>query len=904
MSTHFPRATKRRASTLNRRLPIAAAALVFISLVQAAVAGGPVPTPKEVLGYDLGARYTSYEGISKYIDALAASAPDRMKVITYGSTYEGRALRLAVVASPANLARLDDIRAASRKLADPRAASDAEAAELVRTMPAIAWLSYGVHGNEASSPEAALDVLYRLLSPADPSTAGLLDSLVVVIDPLLNPDGHERYVNFQVSSAGVKPREEPEAAEHTEGWPSGRSNHYLFDLNRDWAWLTQAESQARIAAYREWMPHVHVDFHEMSYNSSYFFFPAFKPVNKNFPASTVEWGGIYGRGNAEAFDRRGWTYYSGESFDLFYPGYGDSWPSLNGAIGMTYEQAGQVGVKVKRRDDEMLTLRDRLDHHSAASIATLATTAANRAKRLKDFHAFFSDAVAEGRSGPVKAFIVPPGTDPARSAKMVDLLIAQGVEVFRADGEFSAGDAKTYFPSAKRPSAFPAGSYVIRLDQPAKRLIMALMELEPAITDTAYYDISAWCLPVAYGVEAWWTSSVPGAASERIAKATVPAGSVSGGKARYGYVFPWTSNRAAGALARLLEAGYKAHTAMREFTLDGKRYGRGAIIVPVRSNPAGVDSAMASVAAEFGLEVSAANSGFTDSGMNLGSDRAVLLRKPKIAVLAGDPVSSSAYGAIWSMFDRSYGIDFVPVEPSRLARTDLQSYTAIVFPDDGAGGRDYAASLDSNFVKKLRTWISGGGTFVGIEGGAAFATKDRTGLTGVKLKARHKKSDDDKKKGDDKKGKVGEPDQPDEEELAKLMTVEEREKQRRREEIPGTIVSVRLDNSHPLGFGYDTTICVFRTSDAVFELSESGYNVGVYTKSPRVSGHMSAENGKFIAGTPFLIHEPLGSGNVILFADDPNFRLFWDGLNRIFLSSVLVMPGIRSVGMAASDGQE
>jgi hypothetical protein len=883
------------------RAPIGAALLLLAGLTLAQ-AQGRIPTPKEVLGYDLGDRYTSYEGISKYIDALAAAAPDRMKVVTYGTTYEGRALRLAVLASPANLARLDEIRADSRKLADPRTTSDKEAGELARTMPAIAWLSYGVHGNEASSPEAALDVLYRLLAPGDPGTAGLLDSMVVIVDPLLNPDGHERYVNFEVTRAGVAPREDPEAAEHTEGWPSGRTNHYLFDLNRDWAWLTQEESRARIAAYREWMPHVHVDFHEMGYNSSYFFFPAFKPVNKNFPASTVEWGEIYGRGNAEAFDREGWNYYSGESFDLFYPGYGDSWPSLNGAIGMTYEQAGQVGVRVKRRDDEILTLRDRLEHHGAASIATLRTTAANRVKRLTDFRAFFADAVAEGRNGPVRSFIIPPGSDPAKTAKMVDLLIRQGVEVERAGSEFSSGDAQTYFPAAARPKSFPAGSYIVRLDQPAKRLVMVLMEREPVVTDTSYYDISAWCLPIAYGVEAWWSSGVPDASSSRIERADVAPGSVSGGRARYAYVFPWATNNAAKALARLLQSGYKVHAAMREFTLDGKRYGRGAVIVPVRSNPPGIDSAMGSIAAEFNLAVAAAHSGFTDSGMNLGSDRAVLLKKPKIAVLAGDPAGTNAYGAIWSMFDRAYGIDFVPIEPSRLAWADLQKFTAIVFPDDGAGGRDYAAALDSNFVKKLRTWIAAGGTFVGIEGGAAFATKDRTGLTGVKLKQRHKKDDDKDAKKKEDAGKPGKADAPDEEELAKLRTVEERAKQRRREEIPGTIVSVKLDNTHPLGFGYDTTICVFRTSDAVFELSESGYNVGVYRKSPRVSGQMSPENEKFIEGTPFLIHEPLGSGNVILFADDPNFRLFWDGLNRVFLSSVLVMPGIRSVGMAASDG--
>lgn len=861
-----------------------------------AAAQTAIPTPREILGYELGDRYTSHDGITRYLDTLAAAAPDRMRIIPYGTTIEGRALRLAVVSSPANIAGLDRIRAASRRLADPRATTPEEAARLARTTPAIAWLSYGVHGNEASSPEAALFVLHQLLT--DPEASRLLDSVVAVIDPSLNPDGHERYVQHQATRAGALPRVDPEAAEHVEGWPSGRTNHYLFDLNRDWAWLTQDESRARVAAYREWMPQVHVDFHEMSYNSSYFFFPAFKPINRNFPPSTVEWGAIYGRGNAEAFDRRGWSYYSGESFDLFYPGYGDSWPSLHGAIGMTYEQAGQAGVRIRRRDEEILTLAERLEHHAVTSIATLATTAAHRERRLLDFHRFFADAVADGRRATPRAIVIPPGKDPARAARMVDLLIRQGVEVGRSDAPIPAGGATCDVPGALRPASFPAGSWVIRLDQPARRLVMALMEREPVVTDTSFYDISAWCLPIAYGVEAWWTSDAPAAAGSPIARATPPEGRVTGGKARYAYLIPWTSNNAVKALARLLQSGYRVHTAMREFTHAGTRYGRGALIVPVRGNPPALDSAMTSVAREFGLEIAAAASGFTESGINLGSDRAVLLKKPKIAVLAGDPASTTSYGAVWSLFDREYGIDFVPVEPRRLAWADLSKYTAIVFPDDGAGGRGYSGAFDSSFVKRLKAWIAAGGTFLGIEGGAIWAAQDRAGLAAVKMKSRKPK---DGEKGKGKKGDALKEEGPDEEELEKMMTVEERERKRRREDVPGTIVSVRLDNSHPLGFGYDTTIAAFRTGGSAFELSPSGYNVGIYRKSPRLSGHMTKENGEFIAGTPFLVHEQSGSGHLVLFADDPNFRLFWDSLNRVFLSGVLVMPGIRSVSMAATE---
>ncbi len=881
------------------RNPLPLSALILMTMIVSAASGAfcrqHVPTPKDVLGYSLGDRFTPGSGVASYLDALAGSAPDRMKVIRYGATYEGRPLLLAVVSSPENIARLGEIRADNRRLADPRSTTGAGADSIMKNLPGIVWLSYGVHGNEASSPEAAMNVLYTLLSSRDAETEGMLRRLVVVVDPLLNPDGHERYVNYQITHAGSSPNEDPAAVEHNEGWPSGRTNHYFFDLNRDWAWLTQTESRARVKAYREWMPHVHVDFHEMGHNSSYFFFPAFTPINKNFPPSTIKWGEIYGRGNAEAFDREGWTYYSGESFDLFYPGYGDSWPSLHGAIGMTYEQAGQTGVRVRRRDEAILTLGERLDHHTAASLATLRTTVANLPGLLRDFRKFFTDAIAEGATGPVRAFIVPPGSDTARTAKMIDLLIAQGMDVLRAEAGFSADNAKTYFPLARRPESFPAGSYIIRLDQPAKRLAMALLELEPVVTDTSFYDISAWCLPVAFGVETWWSPTVPDARATPIRAATLPAGNLAGAGARYAYVMPWTSNNSIRALVRLLRADVKAHVAMKGFILDGRTYGRGSIIIPVKPNPPGIDSIMTSVAREFHLEIAGAQSGFTEEGMNLGSNRAVLLKRPKIAVLTGDPVGTTAFGSIWSMFDTDYGIDFVPVTAGRLTRSDLSGYTAIVFPDDNSGGRGYSSALDSNFTARLRTWVSSGGTFVGIEGGAVYATENRSGLTGVKLKTKKKKDEGKKEKG------AGDGDEkPDEEELEKLLTVEQREQKRRREEVPGTIVSVKLDNSHPLGFGYDTTIAVFRSSNTVLELSASGYNVGIYRKSPRLSGLMSPENEEKLAGTPFLVHEKIGSGNVVLFADDPNFRLFWDSLNRVFLNSVLLMPSIRSVEMAAS----
>jgi len=856
-----------------------------------------VASPKDILKYELGERYSSHTNIEKYILALKENAPEQVQIIPYGSTYEGRTLYLVIISSAENLNKLEQIKSNIKKLSDPRTTNVAEAENIIKSTPVIAWLSYGVHGNEASSPEAALNVMYQLTARTDDEIKYILQNVVVVIDPLLNPDGHERYVNYQISRIGTKPVEDRAAVEHSEDWPYGRSNHYFFDLNRDWAWMTQKETQARIKAYQDWKPQVHADYHEMGYNSSYFFFPSFKPVNKNLPQSTIEWGNIFGKANADAFDAMGWSYWSGEVFDLFYPGFGDSWPSLNGAIGMTYEQGGQAGVRIKRNDETILTLKDRIEHHSTTSLATLKTAAVNREKLLKNFYQFFKDAIEEGKKGPIKTFIIDPTKDKYRAAKMINILHQQGIEIYQAEKDFSVDGLLTYFQKKEISKKFSEGSYIIPLDQPAKRLIMSLMEEEPAISDTFFYDISTWALPIAYGIETYWTGKTISVPSKKIESATLEEGLLIGGKASYAYVFKWNSNASIHALTWLLQHDYKAHVAMKEFTMNGEKFSRGSIIIPVSNNPKDIHDRMIELTKKFHLNIYSAKSGYTEKGINLGSDRAVLLKKPKIIVITNSPVSPESYGAIWSMFDNEYGIDFVPVKLDRLRNMDLHDYTAIIFPDDWGNGSGYRSQLDSNAVQKIKTWIAGGGTFIGIEGGAAFASISK--IASLKIKEK-KKADEEKskeEKKDDKKDASKK--ELSEEELEKRMTVEERERKSRLENIPGTMLRVKLDGSHPLGFGYDSLIIVLKTTNTIYELSSNGYNVGIYTKSPRVSGYISKENEKRIEETPFLVHEKLGAGNIVIFADDPNFRLFWDGLNMLFINSVLLMPSIRDVTMTA-----
>lgn len=863
-------------------------------LIAQAVYDPRVPAPDEVIGHTLGDKFTSHAQIEKYIEKLALIAPDRVRIFPYGESYENRTLYLLAFSSAKNLSRLERIKADLGRLSDPRATLGPEAESIIGSTPAFAWLSYGVHGNEASSSEAALQAMYELAARTDPEMTSVLENLVAFIDPLLNPDGHERYVSFQTTRAGVKPVEDRGAAEHAEDWPGSRSNHYFFDLNRDWAWLTQKETRARIKIYQEFKPQVHADYHEMGYNSSYFFFPSFKPVNKNLPESTLRWGEVFGKANAEAFDAKGWSYWSGEVFDLFYPGFGDSWPSLNGAIGMTYEQAGGVGLRVKRNDETVLTLKERLDHHFTTSMATLKTTAANREKLLRDYYRFFKDAIEEGRSGDVRTYIIDRSKNRSKADRMISLLLTQGIEVSRAAGEFGADGLSAFFQDKKRSGKFPAGTYLISLEQPSKRLLKSLMEQEPAMSDTFFYDISSWALPVAFGVEAYWTGERIGVPAEKVLN-TNPSGEAGfRGTAAYAYLFRWDSDDAIRAVAWLLQHDYKVQTALRGFKSDGEKFDRGSMIIPVSGNRDDIHARMKEISERFSLTVYPARSGFTDEGINLGSDRAVKLKKPKIIVATNSPLSSESYGAIWSMFDNTYGIDFIPMKIDRIKNIDLHDYTTIILPDDWGNGNGYRSQLDSVAAGKIKTWIAGGGTLIGIDGGAAFASASVGKIASLKFK--EKKKEEEKKEGKKEEKKE---DKLSDEELEKRMTVEEKERKQRLEYIPGTILRVKLDNSHPLGFGYDSIITVLKTGNTMYELSAEGYNVGIYTRNPRLSGYISKENEKKVEETPFLVHEPYGSGNIILFADDPNFRLLWESLNKLFINSVLLMPSIRDVTMGA-----
>ncbi|MCG8606734.1 M14 family metallopeptidase, partial [bacterium] len=385
-----------------------------------------IPTLEQIVGHAWGEKITSHGEMEKYIQALAAASPNII-LQEHGKTWEGRTLYHMIVASEPNLARLDEIKSGLQKLADPRTIRDSEAEELIESLPSVAWLAYGVHGNEISSTDAGLLTAYHLAASQTDTLAKLvLANSIVILDPLENPDGRDRFVNYYRQTRGAQPDPDQQAAEHNEAWPGGRTNHYLFDMNRDWFALTQPETQGRVKAYLEWFPHVFVDLHEMGSNSTYYFAPPADPMNPEIPKAQNDWLRRFGQNNARWFDRMQFDYFTREVFDSFYPGYGEGWPMFHGSIGMTYEQASARGLVVKREDETTMHYRDAVQHHFISSLSTAETAARNHEDLLRYFYEYRKSAIAEGAAGAVKEYILPPGNDPNRTVKLIAKLVSQG----------------------------------------------------------------------------------------------------------------------------------------------------------------------------------------------------------------------------------------------------------------------------------------------------------------------------------------------------------------------------------------------------------------------------------------------------------------------------------------------
>ena len=874
-----------------------------------------IPTIKQILGHDHGEKITTPEEIPVYLRALNQAAPERTRLTEYARTWENRPLWLFVIGSPERMGQLDRVKADLRRLADPRGLSQADADRLVRELPVVTWLMHGVHGNEISSSDAALAEAYHLLAAQDTDVQAILRDSIVVIDPMQNPDGRARFVVQNLMGQAADSDANPLSAAHDEPWPGGRSNHYLFDMNRDWFSQSQPETRGRIRTMLEWFPHVVVDLHEMGGDSSYYFGPPADPINPHITKSQRAALELFGRANADRFDERGFAYFVRESYDEFYPGYGDSWPLFQGAIGMTYEQASARGLAWKRTDGDTLTYRDGVVHHFTAAIATCATAARHRERLLRDFLEYRRSAVEEGTKGAVREYVIVAGHDPSRARTLARGLAAQGIEVRRAEEAVKVG-----------ARAIPAGAYLASHAQPAGRMLRNLLDPHTAQDERfvkeqdrrrklrlgdEIYDVTAWSLPLVFDVEVITSASSFNVKTTPVAAPTGrtlsgPPGRLEPGAAalppaRVGYLLPWGSATAA-AVAEALREGIRVRHAGKPFTLAGRTFAIGTALVRVSDNGANLAARLGPIVAKHEVEAVAINSGFQEDGISLGSANVVALRAPRVLLAWDTPTQTQSAGWARYVLERRFEVPVTAVRVGSIDRIDLEDFDVIVLPSG-----TYGPLAGDEPLRRLRDWVRRGGTLVTIAEASRWAAAERVNLIETRTELRGGRPETEERPS------TGGSSSPSGSSTASSTSSSSGQgsanaasppafdynksiqpERERPENTPGAILRVTTDQEHWLSSGQDGELQVLLEGQRIFTpiRLDRGRNVGVYAAKDKLvaSGLVWDEARDQLAQKAYLIHQPLGQGHVIAFAEDPNFRAFTEASELLFINAVLLGP--------------
>jgi Zinc carboxypeptidase len=857
-----------------------------------------IPTLRQVIGHDPGAEITTPDQIGVYLQALAKAAPTRTRLSEYARSWEGRPLWVMVIGSPERIAKLDQVKRDLQRLADPRTVSGGDADRLIRELPVVTWLSHGVHGNEISSADAALFEAYHFLaSQGDGEVETVLRESLVLIDPMQNPDGRARFIFQNLQGRAATPDPTPYNAEHDEPWPGGRSNHYLFDMNRDWFAQTQPETRGRIRLARDYWPHVTVDLHEQGGDNSYYFAPPADPLNPHITKSQVAAFELFGRANAARFDQRGWAYFIREVYDSFYPGYGESWPIFNGSIGMTYEQASTRALSYARDDDTVLTYRDAVMHHANAAIVTAITAAKNRERLLRDFFEYRRSAVSEGEQSASREYLLLPGQDPSRADRLARNLATQGIEVRRAEEPFKVSNRQ-----------LPAGAYIVSHAQPTGRLIRNLLDPETDQPEDfikrqeerrsrrqpdQIYDITAWSLPLLYDVELVIS---PSAISVRSAPVPMtydaPPPPRTFGQGKVAYLMPWGA-AAAAVTAEALQQGIRMHTVGGAFTLGGRRYPLGTAVIRNAGNPPDLHARLTALATRHGAEIVAIDSTYTEAGISLGSNEAAFLKKPRVLLAWDAPTSSLSAGWTRYVLEQRFSQPVTAVRTSSLARANLADFDVVVLPSG-----NFAGTINDTVVNRLKDWLRAGGTLVTMAEASRWATSSNVGLLETTLLLKDGRPDIPAPAAAGGSGGSGgssgagaKPAPVTDFDYDKAIQPD----RERPDAQPGAILRVTLDTEHWLTAGHDAETQAMIEGPRVFAPIKlnNGRNVGIYAKKDRLiaSGLVWPEGQDLLVQKAYLMHQPFGQGHVIAFAEEANYRAYAEATMLLFINAVLLGPG-------------
>ncbi len=803
-----------------------------------------VPTPKQVLGYEVGEWHVTHDQLVMYMKAVAA-ASDRVKFEETGRSYEKRPQTLLTISAPANLAKLDQIKAVRAKLRDPAASVN------IATMPVVLFMGYSVHGNEPSGANAALLAAYHFAA-ANEIEADLKD-MVLLLDPAINPDGLNRFASWVNSHKAYNMNGDPAQRELNEAWPRGRTNHYWFDLNRDWLPVQHPESRNRVRVFQSWLPNVHLDFHEMGSNSTFFFQPGVPSrVHPLTPKKNFELTEKIGTYHAKALDQIGSLYYNQENYDDFYYGKGSTYPDVQGSVGILFEQASSRG-HLQETDNGMLSFPFTIRNQFTANLSSYQATKEMRVELNQWMKDFYTDIKKETDADINKAYIFGAAEEDARSYHLADLILQHDIKLFSLKEDLVINGKQ-----------FKKGnSYIVPADQPQYRLIKAMFETRTTFQDSLFYDISAWTYPMAFGVDFMALNSrIVNLANvspvDKSSFAQAP-GKVIGSEGAYQYAMEWTDYYAPKAAYQLLKAGFLVRVATKEFsTAEGKTFGRGTLLID--KGESGLDSQaffkkLEEISRFAHVDIHALTTGYTQ-GANLGSTFMLPLNTPTIALLVDGGVDSGEAGEIWHLLDQRMQMPVTLLPLESVSATNLDRYSVILMADGSYG------QLGQSGAAALKTWVSKGNTLVAKGGALRWLAQNEIGnFTFRKV--------DNAEKG-----------------LQKNYA--DFENATGAKQTFGAIFKSTLDTSHPIGYGYvSKDLFTFRNDNFFLEPSTNPYaNPLVYTKDPLASGYLHPSNLPGVQESAVIRVASQGRGRIVGFADNPNFRAFWFGTNKLFMNSI------------------
>ncbi len=860
-----------------------------LSASGAVLAQSDIATFAEITGHDFGERITVHHQMESYLRYLAAHS-DRVAIVEQGESWEGRELLLAIVTSPANHARLDTIQENAQRLGDPRRTSADEAQAIIEGQPAILYLGGSIHGFELSGSEGVLKLLEHLATRDDAATLAALDNTVVLLDPMINPDGRDAFAHRNHRSIGREPKAaRDDWSNDFNRWDATgyRTGHYFFDTNRDWWAHTQRETQARVPTIRDWRPQVVIDLHEMGSDVEFYFDPPGEPYGPFFPSFAKTWFRNFGEAHAGAFDDAGFEYMTRERYNYFYPGYTTSWGTYQGAVGMLYEQGSTRGLAMERADESVRVLADALEQQYTAAWTAVQTASARRAELLTDYHQGLRAAVADGGRG-ITRYLIEPSGDPQLLAELVALLGRNGIEVGRLSAGATLSGVRDREGNAVGEHSFVAGTYVIEAAQPLNRLLRVLLEPDLPISedfleiararedrgqDPRFYDITAWSLPLLFDLAGY--SSSDRRSLEVEDAHGVYTGEVAASNPEYAYLIDGSQAASVAAAVDLKRQGYRAAFTLKPTSIAGEAISSGTIVLRVGQNDGTLHAAVREAAASFGLDLRGVDTGLSDPGYPaLGSADVMPLRLPEIALLAGHPVDAYSFGWAWYTLDQQYRIPVTVRNVDSIAATPIDRFDVIVVPHLRSH-QELAKKMGEKGIERLENWVNDGGSLVAMGSGVDFV---REGLKLSDLRSwydvqigRDPKKDDDEGDSD-----AVEPTPFD---------------------VPGAILRVRLDPEAWLSAGYGDELPVLVDSRRIYLAPEgppdSGKRVvGRYAEADalRLSGHIWPESRERLAESVFAYEELIGQGRVILFAEDLNYRAYWRGANRLFLNAVVLSP--------------